>query len=206
MNRVGLSVFALALPAVAAAPGPTRADEPMSAAAILDYAKRVYPGEMCDWTRAEEGPSDISSHVLKFHYDDEDKSDPERQMVLYEVPCWAGAYNYGSVWFLATEYDGLQPLHFAEPDLDVKYADDSQEKLKSIAIRGFETNSSPTNAFFDEASSSITSQNKWRGLGDASSSATWSFLKGRFVLTHFEADPTYDGEINPITLYSAADH
>ena len=56
------------------------------------------------------------------------------------------------------------------------------------------------NSEYDEATRSITSYAKWRGLGDASSSGTWMFRDGTFTLVKYEVDASYDEEINPETV------
>ena len=50
------------------------------------------------------------------------------------------------------------------------------------------------------ATRTVTSHSKWRGLGDASSSGQWLFHNGRFILKSYDADASYDGEINPQTV------
>ena len=57
---------------------------------------------------------------------------------------------------------------------------------------------------FHQETQPISSFAKWRGLADAASSGTWTFREGAFVLTRYEVDATYDGESNPVTVYSAA--
>ena len=62
------------------------------------------------------------------------------------------------------------------------------------------------NSSYDEASHTITSANKWRGVGDASDAGTWIFRNGRFTLVKYDVDASYDGEINPesvLDYYSA---
>ena len=46
------------------------------------------------------------------------------------------------------------------------------------------------NSEFDEQERSLTSFNKWRGIGDLSSSGKWIFRDGDFTLVHYEVDPT----------------
>ena len=56
------------------------------------------------------------------------------------------------------------------------------------------------NSSYDEATMSITSNAKWRGVGDASSAGTWIFRDGEFTLVRYDVDASYDGEINPETV------
>ncbi|WP_342587146.1 DUF1176 domain-containing protein [Kumtagia ephedrae] len=62
------------------------------------------------------------------------------------------------------------------------------------------TDDALVNSFYDDASKSITSAAKWRGVGDASSSGTWMFRDGTFTLVRYDVDASYDGEINPETV------
>lgn len=183
--------------------GHAGAGEP-SSGPILDYAKSVYPGDYCQWDRADNNPDEIFTYELSYRYEYEEESEPAHSATLYEVPCTMGAYNFGSVFFLETEYEGLQPLHFAEPTLDISYVDETQEQVEDVAIAGFSSKSTLINPSFDEATSTLTEFSKWRGLADASSTGNWVFRQGRFVLTLYEVDASYDGEINPLTVYEAA--
>lgn len=193
----GLAAFAPAL-----LPVSTHAQE-RDTEELLRYAKAVYPGELCDWLWVDQDPSSITAHTLTYRYAHEDETDPVRQAALYEVPCWQGAYNVGTAWFIEKEYDGLLPLRFAEPDLDIAYADDMQETVEDISVTGFSTASTLVNASFDEQAQTIVTANRWRGLADASSSGTWTFRHGAFVLTRFEVDASYDGEMNSATVFEA---
>ena len=190
------------LPAFAAAAH--AGDATLSPEQLLAIAKTAYPGEVCWWERAEEDLDRSASWTLTFRYEYERESGPDRTATLYELPCFYGAYNFGSLWFLETEFEGLVPLHFAEPELDIEYADDEQTVLKSMKIAGFTTRAAPVNAVFDEETRTITGFSKWRGIADASSSGTWEFREGEFVLTRYEVDPTFDGEFNSVTVYDAA--
>ena len=173
---------------------------------MLAQGQATYPGELCDWERVRSDPSQIASHTLAFRYDYQQEGEPDQTVQLYEMPCYYGAYNFSSIWFLENEYDGLVPLHFAEPELDVKYADEENTIVESIDIVGFSTATTLVNAFYDEAGQSISSFAKWRGVADASSTGTWTFRQGEFVLTQYEVDASYDGEINPVTVYDSSQH
>jgi hypothetical protein len=60
------------------------------------------------------------------------------------------------------------------------------------------------NSDFDPDTATLSSYSKWRGIGDASSSGTWVFDDGRFVLARYEVDASYDGEVNPETIVDYA--
>ncbi|WP_349369688.1 DUF1176 domain-containing protein [Salinarimonas sp.] len=111
---------------------------------------------------------------------------------LYRALCTRGAYNSVHAFFLDQGY-GLEPLAFAEPNLDVSYADEEQTAVDRIAVDGFSAKPLLVNAEFDPQARAITTYSAWRGLGDAYASAVYAFEEGGFVLASFEVDPTYDG-------------
>lgn len=126
---------------------------------------------------------------------------PERHYVLYAVPCSSGAYNVTWVYLVDEGYEGPMPQAFATPKLRIDYEGDSYERVRSVAIDGFDAWYRITNASFDPETRTIVSSGRWRGLGDAFDSGTWRFEEGRFVLQRFEVDPTYDGEITPQVVF-----
>lgn len=195
--KTTLSAFAL----LVALSAPAAAQEGMSSGDLLSIARTAYPGELCWWERAEENLGDAQSWTLTFRYDYEQDNGPDRTLILHQLPCFYGAYNFGSLWFTETEFEGLVPLHFAEPELDIDYADDEQTTFNDMTVTGYTTNPALINAEFDEETRTITSFSKWRGLSDAFSSGTWEFRSGKFVLTRYEVDPTFDGEFDPVTLF-----
>jgi hypothetical protein len=194
--RAVLAPLLLAALSVSAA-----AQEPMSVEDLLAVAKTTYPGELCWWERAEENLDEARSWTLAFRYDYEQDTGPDRQVILHQLPCFYGAYNFGSLWFTETEFEGLVPLHFAVPEVDIDYADAEETILDHMKISGFSTQAALINAEFDEKTQAIVNYSKWRGLGDASSSGTWTFRQGKFVLTHYEIDPTYNGELDPVSVF-----
>lgn len=127
-------------------------------------------------------------------------SDQPQSVLLTEVSCSLGAYNATQFWLLTDGPGETRLVAFARPKLDIAYADEESAVVKSIAVAGFTADFEIVNSFFDEKDASITAFTKWRGLGDASSNAQWVFDQGAFVLRHFEADASYDGEINPVTI------
>ncbi len=126
---------------------------------------------------------------------------PDIEYRLYEYPCYAGAYNFSSVYFSANEYDEIQQIFFAFPDYDVSYRDEEETIVKRITLNGFYSWENLTNPEFDQKSGTLYSNSKWRGLGDASSSGSWQFKLGRWVLKSFDIDPTYDGKFSRIRIY-----
>jgi hypothetical protein len=163
-------------------------------------AFKVSYGSICQTLAAdaEPGAADPEVNVLKFRYAYETESDPEHEAKLFKFACSYGAYNTGEVYYFADDADSFRQLQFAEPELDIRYEDpDEQTKLKSMTIVGYTAADQLVNSFYDENEKSLTSFNKWRGIGDTSSTGRWVFRDGDFTLVHYEVDPTSDGEINP---------
>lgn len=176
----------------------------LTPAELISLAKETYRGEACWWDRVEADIDQVRSWDLGFRYEYEmDEDGPERVARLYQMPCSYGAYNLGSIFFFETEFDGLGPLHFAVPELDIDYAGDDDAVVESVTVIGFSTMSTVVNASFDEETRTISSFSKWRGLGDAFSAGTWIFHDGHFMLREFAVDASYDGESTPETVYSA---
>lgn len=124
---------------------------------------------------------------------------PERKYRLYRFNCNGGAYNFSSVFYGWDQGDGLAPLSFAVPSLDVKYAEGDTEgaNVTGVSVIGFEARAQLTNASFDAASQTIGAGAYWRGLGDASDEGVWRFREGRFVLERYDVDASYNGEVDP---------
>lgn len=128
--------------------------------------------------------------------------DDKEQITLIRIFCGAGAYNLMHSYYWQREYDGLQPLPFARPTFDIQYENEDtlDGAVLGITVTGFSGTTLLVNSEFDPQTLTITSHSLWRGLGDASSTGTWLFKDGEFVLRHFEVDASYDDEINPETI------
>jgi len=141
-------------------------------------------------------------HTIGFHYASDGPDEPERTVDLLVYPCTMAAYNESHVYYLYDETDGLRQVQFATPELDIRYEnDDTEGEVESIDIVGYIARDTATNSFYDEATKSIVAHAKWRGIGDASSGGTWLFRNGAFTLVTYDVDASYDGEINPQTIY-----
>lgn len=140
------------------------------------------------------------THEIRFKHEYQ-SDDTEQVVTLYVMLCDLGAYNETHVFMLADEYGEIRPLQFAEPALKITYEnDDNEAAIKTIKIEGMSATDMLANAFYDPKSRSITSHAKWRGVGDASSTGLWTFMQGRFLLSRYEVDASYDGEINTQTI------
>ncbi|TIX06772.1 MAG: DUF1176 domain-containing protein, partial [Mesorhizobium sp.] len=69
-----------------------------------------------------------------------------------------------------------------------------------LHVVGFQATGWAVNSTYDDATQTITTFNKWRGVGDASSSGTYLFRNGDFSLVQYDVDASYDGEQNPQTV------
>jgi hypothetical protein len=138
---------------------------------------------------------------MKYREASDEADAPDRMVTVYQFECTRGAYNLGQVFFLRNGFDELQPLTFAEPDIHVNYEnEDTEGKVLGIDVIGFNASNILINSSVDPAKATITSASKWRGVGDASSSGAWILKAGSFVLSTYEVDASYDGEINPQML------
>jgi Protein of unknown function (DUF1176) len=116
---------------------------------------------------------------------------------LFRFPCSRAAYNESHVYLLRSGIEPLQPLALAQPDMVIDYQDENSATLTSMAVKGFSTSLEAVNSDFDARTQTILTFSKWRGIGDAATSASHVFADGRFVLWRFQVDPTFDEQINP---------
>jgi Protein of unknown function (DUF1176) len=174
---------------------------------ILAAFKTTY-GASCQTLMpdAEPGEADPELHVLKYHYSYSPDSD-EQEARLYKFNCGHGAYNSNEVYYLTDSVGGFRQLQFAEPELDIRFEDpDERTRLTSMTIVGYKATDQLVNSDYDETERSLTSFNKWRGIGDISSTGKWIFRDGDFALVHYEVDPTENGEIDgqPVLDFESA--
>ncbi|TIN81529.1 MAG: DUF1176 domain-containing protein, partial [Mesorhizobium sp.] len=126
---------------------------------------------------------------------------PDKETRLFHFSCSAAAYNESSIYYMTDDVSGVQQLQFAEPKMDIRYENnDSNGKLLGMSIVGFQTSGWAVNSAYDEAAHTITTFNKWRGIGDASDAGTYLFRNGNFSLVQYDVDASYDGEQNPETV------
>jgi hypothetical protein len=142
-------------------------------------------------------------HLIDYRYEGAAPSDPPQQYFVMSFPCMLAAYNSIEVYYGWEPIYGFRQLHFAMPDFDIKYEDEESKKLKSITVSGFTSAPELANSTFDPKTDSISMFSKWRGLGDAGANGTWVFRDGRFVLDTYDVDPTYDEEIEAVTVIKA---
>jgi len=195
------SPLAEALPA-SCGEGATQASD-----AALQRAERLFNtvyGSICDREGSDEG-TETESHVIHFNYDYDSPGTEPHEARLFRFFCDRGAYNEVHVYLLADEDGQIKPISFATPDLDIRYEnDDTEERVEEMRIIGFKTEDQLINSEFDPETLTLTTQEKWRGVGDASSSGHWIFRGGAFSLVRYDVDASYDGKINPETVLDYA--
>jgi hypothetical protein len=173
--------------------------------AALDQVKRAFAvsyGDQCD-KETPDGKPTGEPDAYSLHYKDANAAadQPERETRLFRFFCSMAAYNESAVYYVADDVAGVRQLQFASPELDVRYENNNSEgKVEAINIIGFQTDDQLVNSNYDDATKTISSMNKWRGAGDASSAGTYLFRNGTFSLVQYNVDASYDGEINPQTV------
>lgn len=146
--------------------------------------------------------AEVYDFTYRGTYDEPD--DPDRRFRLYRFNCSGGAYNFSSVFYGWDEVSGLAPLSFAVPSILPVYKDletNPDGTLIGLKSTGTSSRFLVTNADVDAETGAISSVAYWRGIGDASSSGVWTLGDGEYVLTTYDVDASYDGEINPVRVY-----
>lgn len=179
--------------------GPPPAPRDKVREAIVAAFKASY-GATCDSLSTDAEPNAADPEIVELNYRDasQETSEPDRKARLFRFACIQAAYNTTEVYYLADDINGFRQLQFAEPELDIRYEnDDFEGKVEAVNTIGYTTTDMLVNSEYDPGTHSLQTFNKWRGLGDASSSATYLFRSGTFTLVKYEVDASYDGEINP---------
>ncbi len=179
-------------------------DAPQPVDMALQDARRifgtVFAGE-CSFNPPDPKLAEPESYDIPFSYSYDAASDPKHHARLFRFWCNYGAYNEIDVYLMADDQGQVRPLQFAVPSLDITYQDEStQEKVDQLSVDGFLAQQELVNSNYDPDTKTLTAHDKWRGLGDAFSDATWVFREGRFKLVEYEVDASYDGKENPETV------
>jgi hypothetical protein len=180
----------------------------VESAAPVDWAVRAREAfaanfkETCAPQQGEPPISERQAEVteLKFKGALDAPDDPERTAGIYRFFCSRGAYNESHVFYLHNGED-LTLVSFAEPYIHVDYEnEDSDGKVLGIKVTGLRARNVMVNSSVDAKTLTVSSADKWRGAADASSSGTWLFKDGEFILSTFKVDASYDGKINPVMV------
>lgn len=168
--------------------------EPVSVDPLLQKAERIFEavyGDICD-EGLERQPE---KYTIRGTAGDGDAA------ALLRFRCVLGAYTEGHVYLLYDGSGAFTPLHFALPELEIRYEDDDPEAaVEEIRVIGYKTSFMLADSFFDPQELSITSHAKWRGVGDISSTGKWLYRERDFTLVRYDVDASRDGEINPETI------
>jgi hypothetical protein len=174
--------------------------------AELDKAQAIqlfrasFSGECDAASPTREEPLEPEVYPIAFRYDYQTATDPEQQVTVYQFPCSLYAYNYSNVYFIKRLNTPTELISFAQPSVNSQVEGEENQVLKAMSIDGFVAQSVLINSEFDVQSQSITFFAKGRGIGDLSSSGTYKFREGTFVLTDYAYDATGNGEIDPVEL------
>lgn len=179
--------------------------EPSNRDAALEAAKKAFAAthqDECEKETPEGAPStEPAAYTIRYQDKDAGADAPEREVRLFRFFCDMGAYNESAYYYLADDSGRIRQLQFAVPELDIRYENgDHEGKVESVAVIGFQVEDVAFNSHYDEASFTITTFAKWRGVGDASSTGTYLFRNGEFALVKYDVDASYDEEINPETV------
>jgi|CXWL01.1.fsa_nt_gi hypothetical protein len=98
--------------------------------------------------------------------------------VLIQLTCFAGAYNFGSNWYLLRGNDAPQPLQLPVPETDGS----GRMRTETLFPRSA---SDLINADFDPASATLSQFSKGRGVGDCGVSSSWVWDGKRFALSEY---------------------
>lgn len=163
----------------------------------IEAAFEAAYGDICH-TLAADADAEPEITDLSYRATSQTADEAAREARLFGFPCIEAAYNTAEVYYFADDLGGFRQLQFAEPELDIHYQNgDFEGRVEAVNVIGYRVTDMLVNSFYDAASRTLQSFNKWRGIGDASSSATYLFRDGAFTLVKYEVDASYDGEINP---------
>ncbi len=163
----------------------------------------------CGAAAAETAPVTAAAGIYEQLWFDQCDAEPEHESftlpdgnTLVSFRCYSAAYNDIDVWFIHDAADGgVRPVFFAQPVLHLEYDTEAAEPtVNSMEHAGFTATGQLVNSWYDADTGEIGEHSKWRGLGDASSTGSWQYRDGGFMLVWYAVDATYDGEMNPETL------
>nr|WP_314261607.1 hypothetical protein [uncultured Devosia sp.] len=124
-----------------------------------------------------------------------------RQALIVEFPCQIGAYSVTSVFLLSDQHGTVSEIVFPSPKFDIIYdGEGADQTVRDIVMYETPYLREGVNPNYDSSSRTMFERNKWRGLGDAYTETRWQFKNGKFEITYFAVDATFDGKDNPVVL------
>ena len=124
-----------------------------------------------------------------------------RQALIVEFPCQIGAYSQTAVYLLSDQHGAVSEIVFPSPKFDVNYVGgDEAAGVDNVVVYETPYLREVVNPSYDSSSRTMSERNKWRGLGDAYTATQWQFKNGKFEITYFAVDATFDGKDNPVVL------
>jgi hypothetical protein len=168
---------------------------PDPASVLQDRAQRMFETSYSATCPDSGLPQDPDSYTITV------STDPQEEAWLIRYTCYGAAYNRMDLYFLGRANGEVRAVSFPTPELDIHYEDEqTQERVSEVNIIGYSAQEQLANSDFDPETLTMTTAEKWRGVGDASSSGVWIFRSGAFSLVRYDVDASYDGEINPETV------
>lgn len=159
----------------------------------LDYHAANLP-HLC----MEPGASGLEPASFELQVGEEEAA---RQALIVEFPCQIGAYSQTAVYVLSDQHGTVSEIVFPSPKFDVNYVGgDETAGVDTIVVYETPYLREVVNPSYDSASRTMSERNKWRGLGDAYTATRWQFKNGKFEITYFAVDATFDGQDNPVVL------
>ncbi len=181
----------------------TAADDEL--AKVRTQANSAMGGD-CETGSAANEYFEDKQYALKWSDTSYDPKGEEREGTLYEIFCFAGAYNVVKVFLFAYKDSPASIIAFPEPTFDYEYedGDETYTRLKKEPeLTGFAAGIQLVNPEFDPQTMTLSNVSSWRGLSDAWSGGVWRFDNGRFVLSKYFVDPTYEANLeNPTVAQS----
>lgn len=187
-------------------PLPLAAQERASEADVIAASRAAYGAGCYAMTEEAAASGAYTEPPLRYEVTVPDEYGGEpHPFVIWQVFCDAGAYNLMHVYWIEGDYIGLRPLAFAKPVFEtvLERPDDPESPVKDVVLVSWAATQVLVNSAFDPATMTFTHYGKFRGLGDAFDAGTWVLAFEEARLISYEVDASYDGEINPVSLFSA---
>ncbi|MBX7231144.1 MAG: hypothetical protein K1X29_03560 [Bdellovibrionales bacterium] len=112
--------------------------------------------------------------------------------IFYIASCLTSAYNFSSVLFALNSDKSLNAVPLSSAILNKK-SNKIIGWISSTVVFG--------ELLYVHNKKVFILSSKSRGIGDSGEKTTYSVIDGEVVLTKYELDNTFDGKINPVTIF-----